>query len=74
MEILAVQAKEIHVTLDLSITTIRSMLKCMQASVVELDMNVPDNKKAYEEFEKFFNFLNDFNEGIKDGRVEQKRF
>jgi len=70
MKILAVQAKEIHVTMDLSITTIRSMLRCMDASVVELDMANEDNKKAYAEFNEFFTFLNEFNKGIEDGRIE----
>jgi len=70
MQILAVQAKEIHVTMELSITTVRSMLRCMDASVVELDMTNEDNKRAYAEFNEFFIFLNEFNKGIKDGRIE----
>lgn len=70
MKILAVQAKEIHVTMELSITKIRSLLRCMDECVVELDMEQEDNKKAYSDFKQFYEFLDEFNKGIKDGRVE----
>jgi hypothetical protein len=56
--------------MELSITTVRSLLRCMDASVVELDMNDADNQRAYGEFQEFFNFLNEFNKEIKDGRIE----
>ncbi|MDY0188436.1 MAG: hypothetical protein RBR16_10975 [Syntrophus sp. (in: bacteria)] len=70
MKILAVQAKEIHVTMELSITTVRSMLRCMDKCVVEIDMNETDNQKAYAEFKQFYEFLDEFNKGIGDGSVE----
>lgn len=68
--ILAVQAREIHVTMELPITLIRSILRCADHCVVELSMDDPDNKRAYEDFSEFCKFLEEFNKGIKDGRVE----
>lgn len=68
LQILAVEAREIVVTMTASITTVRSILRCADACVIELDMNDPDNKKAYEEFKAFCEFLEEFNKGMKDGR------
>ncbi len=70
VRILAVQAREIHVTMEIPITTIRSILRCADACVVELDMNDTDNQRAFTEFNDFCKFLDEFNKGIKDGRVE----
>ena len=70
MKILAVQAKEIHVTLELSITTVRSILRCMDSAIIELDMENIDNQRAYSECQEFIKFLDSFNEGTQDGRVE----
>ena len=70
MKILAVQAKEIHVTMELSITTVRSILRCMNSAVIELDMKDVDNERGYGECAEFINFLEKFNEGIQDGRIE----
>jgi hypothetical protein len=70
VRILAVQAREIHVTMEIPISIIRSILRCTDATVVELDMKDPDNERAYREFSDFVKFLDEFNKGIKDGRVE----
>ena len=70
LQILAVEAREIVVTMNLSITTIRSILQCADNCVVEMDMNDENNKKAYGEFKAFCEFLDEFNKGIKNGRPE----
>jgi hypothetical protein len=70
MRILDVKAKEIHVIMELPVTTIRSLLRCMDKCVVEQDMTDPENERAYKDFQEFYTFLDEFNKGIKDGSIE----
>jgi|GEM_PF-3537127 hypothetical protein len=71
MQIISVEAREIHVDMQLSITEIRSILTCMDNCVLELDMNNEDHKRAEADFMRFYKFLNEFNERIGNGRVDQ---
>lgn len=71
MEILAVEAREIHATMRLSVTEIRGILRCMDCCVLELDMSDPNNVQSEKIFKDFYQFLDNFNKGIGNGRVEQ---
>lgn len=73
METLAVEAREIHVTVRMSITDVRGILRCMDSCVLELDMSDPDNVKSEQIFKDFYRFLDNLNQGVGNGRVEQAR-
>ena len=67
LEVLSVEAKDIHVTVRVPLSCIVSFLEVMDHATIAIDESLPENQKILASFRELSSLFSSIEENIKNG-------
>lgn len=66
---LGVRAEEVHVVIEISVTELKLLKKALDNSTISYDSSNEEQKKYYEKYIEFYEFLSGSIKGAENGEL-----